>query len=697
MLRLFLKRMSVSILVVLLILMTALAVAAADSNLPGGTSISVDISSPGNGATIPETDLSIALSGSSSIGEGVPVPNTLLVYVMDVSGSANTIGNGCGGDQNGDGRSNTVLDCEIDAAIALNNDAAAAGNIGEVGVAVFSRLSAAGDVDPVSGIQLLTGPSTDADGNLINDAEDVLRSASAGTSPFGSPPFGIHLFSPLSTVAGHTNYSAGIEAALDIANASSLPNKLIIFMSDGAATFGPNINTLQGAVVASGAVFNTFAVGNAAQITCDTNPSGRGSLRDLAQLSDPDGECFEVGSVAELPDILPTVIQSTLSSLELSIDGGTGIDISASSSPLLPENGPANASFSTIFANLLPGSHQLCVTAYGSDAGGEGEVTDCVDVTVNSAPTANAGSAYSGTETNPIALLGTVSDVDGPGLTIGWTYSGPALCTFSAPSSLSTDFTCADSGAYTVFLTADDGINAPTTASASVVVNNIAPTVDAGAAQTVSVGGIVNLLGSFMDPAGSADNPYNWSWDLDGDSLADASGSAAYGDGLSASTSFGSAGTYILTLTVMDKDGDSGSDTVEITVNSPPVCSAAIPSVDSLWPPDHSLTSINVLGVIDPDGDAVSIVINSIFQDEPTNGLGDGDTSPDAFGIGTDTAEIRAERDGSGNGRYYHISFTASDPYGGTCSGLVQVSVDHSLGKSGAAVDDGALFDSTLP
>jgi hypothetical protein len=134
-----------------------------------------------------------------------------------------------------------------------------------------------------------------------------------------------------------------------------------------------------------------------------------------------------------------------------------------------------------------------------------------------------------------------------------------------------------------------------------------------------------------------------------------------------------------------------------VTPNNPPDCSKAHPSKTSLWPPNHKFVKINVLGVTDPDGDPITIRIDSIFQDEPVNGSGDGNTSPDGKGIGASSAEVRAERQGSGNGRVYHIGFTADDGKGGTCSGVVLVGVPKSMGKKGGPVDDGALYDSTIP
>jgi uncharacterized delta-60 repeat protein len=131
--------------------------------------------------------------------------------------------------------------------------------------------------------------------------------------------------------------------------------------------------------------------------------------------------------------------------------------------------------------------------------------------------------------------------------------------------------------------------------------------------------------------------------------------------------------------------------------NRPPDCSAARPSVSLLWPPNHSLQTVSILGVTDPDGDPVTITITGITQDEPTHGLGGGDVGPDGFGVGTSQAQLRAERSGSGNGRVYVVQFTASDGRGGTCSGSVSVGVPHDQGKGSVPVDDGQLYDSTLP
>ncbi|WNG21056.1 hypothetical protein [Cystobacter fuscus] len=138
------------------------------------------------------------------------------------------------------------------------------------------------------------------------------------------------------------------------------------------------------------------------------------------------------------------------------------------------------------------------------------------------------------------------------------------------------------------------------------------------------------------------------------------------------------------------------SATVSVVVgnpNQPPVCTQAVPTLTSLWPPNHQLVDVGILGIVDADGDAVSVSISGITQDEPVIGQGSGNTTPDGEGLGTSVARLRAERSGNGNGRVYTVQFTASDGKGGSCTGSVQVAVPHSQGK--AAVDDGPLYRSS--
>lgn len=136
------------------------------------------------------------------------------------------------------------------------------------------------------------------------------------------------------------------------------------------------------------------------------------------------------------------------------------------------------------------------------------------------------------------------------------------------------------------------------------------------------------------------------------------------------------------------------------TFDEPPVCDNAAASVDQIWPPNHKFRAVNVEGVTDPEGGLVDITIDSIFQDEPTLTPGSGNTCVDGEGIGTDTAWVRAERAGTprlpGDGRVYHINFTATDAEGGTCSGSVPVCVPHDQRPGATCIDQGPLYDSTI-
>ncbi|MDF0666416.1 MAG: hypothetical protein P0119_10160 [Nitrospira sp.] len=133
-----------------------------------------------------------------------------------------------------------------------------------------------------------------------------------------------------------------------------------------------------------------------------------------------------------------------------------------------------------------------------------------------------------------------------------------------------------------------------------------------------------------------------------------------------------------------------------LVTNQSPVCSVAQANPAALWAPNHQLVPIAIMGVTHPEGDAVTITATGVTQDEPVNSKGDGKTRPDAV-IQDGAASVRAERAGNGNGRVYQISFKAEDGHGNSCSSAVTVGVPHSQKKGLTAIDDGQLYDSTIP
>lgn len=124
---------------------------------------------------------------------------------------------------------------------------------------------------------------------------------------------------------------------------------------------------------------------------------------------------------------------------------------------------------------------------------------------------------------------------------------------------------------------------------------------------------------------------------------------------------------------------------------STPVCEEARASVPFIFPPNRKLVAERIAGVTDAGG-SFSIRITAIHQDEPVGEY----FCPDGSGIGTAEAQLRAQRDGDGDGRVYHLEFTATDDDSGNqCGGEVTVCVPHDRGQGTSCGDGGALFDST--
>lgn len=143
-----------------------------------------------------------------------------------------------------------------------------------------------------------------------------------------------------------------------------------------------------------------------------------------------------------------------------------------------------------------------------------------------------------------------------------------------------------------------------------------------------------------------------------------------------------------LTLSECPEGYEVNGDTCVLS-NQDPICDVTS-NVTALWPPNHKMVSISLVGGSDPDGDELITTVTGVEQDESTNELGDGDKSPDAT---LEPLQVRSERSGTGDGRVYVISYTLDDGNGGSCEGSVTIGVPHSVKKP--AVDSVIRFDST--
>lgn len=340
----------------------------ADGTLPNGTPISVTIDDPTTGdefivpAGSATTD--VPVSGTASVGEGEP--DATFIYVIDVSfSSLNASGGNCGGDRNGDGTANSILDCEIAFILALNAAAVTEGSVDEVSVVVYGEEGAVGDMAPDAGDQLITAP--DAGSNLATVAGSAFTSICvAGLSQFAARDVG----------CDGTDFAAGLTGVSTALGASTNGTNIVLFMSDGLSNQGDaEFDAALDAVSGTGAVAQTIAVGELSGCT----GGSAGTLQEIAD--ETGGSCTFVENPEDLPDLIPDLIGSTLDSLTLSVDAGAPAAIPNSEiDPDLPQTGPANVTYATTATGLAPGARQLCVTANGTDVGGAGSVTECETV-----------------------------------------------------------------------------------------------------------------------------------------------------------------------------------------------------------------------------------------------------------------------------------------------------------------------------
>jgi hypothetical protein len=130
--------------------------------------------------------------------------------------------------------------------------------------------------------------------------------------------------------------------------------------------------------------------------------------------------------------------------------------------------------------------------------------------------------------------------------------------------------------------------------------------------------------------------------------------------------------------------------------SNPPVVTVC--DMTELWPPNHKYHTFNLSDIIksivdDTDG---NIDINSkcrilsIYSDEPEDvkGNGDGNTKDDIVILSKSSFEVRAEREGNGNGRVYGVTFEVSDSSENVTVKTAYLGVPHDQGK-GTIINNG--------
>ncbi|MFN3860953.1 MAG: S8 family serine peptidase [Roseateles sp.] len=254
----------------------------------------------------------------------------------------------------------------------------------------------------------------------------------------------------------------------------------------------------------------------------------------------------------------------------------------AAPTPNISASGSAYASFSGI---TTAATASLRTTGIGSvtvqltvtdSAGTQASKTQVITVTAPAAPTvgivASATAVAAGT---PVTFDGS-SATAATGLNIAsyaWTVTPASdspsnLATFTTPTNASTASMStlgSGSGTFTVTLTVTDSLGQTGSASTTVTVTPLGPTVSINPSTTsLTAGSSLTLDSSGSSaPAGRTLTAYQWSI-TDGSGIATLSGSTT---GPSASVTTHAAGSFTVQLTLTDSAGATASRTQTITVN----------------------------------------------------------------------------------------------------------------------------------
>jgi len=317
-------------------------------------------------------------------------------------------------------------------------------------------------------------------------------------------------------------------------------------------------------------------------------------------------------------------------------------------------------------------------------------------VAQNNPPVADAGPNLSimSEEQSATTICGTANDSDNDPLTYRWLEGQNELLSWQDVGAEGQ--ACLDLigipyfsiGEHTLILEVTDGQETATD-SMILTVDNSAPHAAPTGGGTYEIYSPVTLGGQVSDFDGDI---LTYEWLESDDVLFSDNQSTIYGgdpvtlpDHIVSDLSLG---IHILTLRVNDGVNDSVSSdiTVEVIDGTDPTL-APVSNKTILWPPNHKMVDIVIeANASDNSGGAVTLSA-SVSSNEPEDGLGDGDTAPDWTEPVIDqengiiSLQLRSERSGSGEGRVYTITITASDESGNFSTADVEIIVPHDKGK----------------
>jgi hypothetical protein len=136
-------------------------------------------------------------------------------------------------------------------------------------------------------------------------------------------------------------------------------------------------------------------------------------------------------------------------------------------------------------------------------------------------------------------------------------------------------------------------------------------------------------------------------------------------------------GISVVTYSLVDNPSKTCSFQVTVQDKETPVISNVSASPNSMWPPNHKMKDVFLNYTITDNCSKNIKPVISISSNEPQAGTDKDDIADDWKVIDAKHVQLRAERDGKGNGRVYTITIEAKDYSGNKTEQKVEVTVPH--------------------
>lgn len=323
----------------------------------------------------------------------------------------------------------------------------------------------------------------------------------------------------------------------------------------------------------------------------------------------------------------------------------------------------------TLVVALPTGAHTITLTV-SSSAGGSDDDNVLITIADTQAPTITLNGA------TPMTVECHTAFSD-PGATASDACAGDLTSSIVVTGSVNPNVV----GGYTLTYTVSDGLHTTSKNRTVNVVDTTPPVITINGANPMTV----ECHTSFTDPGATANDGCAGSFP------ASASGTV----------NVNLPGTYTIIYNATDPSGNpaaSQARTVNVVDTTAPVITVN-GNTPTLWSPNHKYQTFSVTDFVTAATDSCntslgvgSVVISQVTSDELENSNGDGNTLNDIV-IAADckSVQLRAERDGDGDGRVYTITFKVTDSSGNVGTATATVMVPKSQG-SGPAIDSGVHY-----